>query len=106
MSTTITRSVASCGRHRARTCSVWITRSIPIMFATAMNTYHVVELLGDGISPELSRSVHALAAVLPCRIEFTQVDLSEQKRSARGPALYDEAVALMKRHQLALKYPT
>jgi isocitrate dehydrogenase (NAD+) len=63
-------------------------------------------LLGDGISPELSASVHALAAVLPCRIEFTQVDLSERNRSARGQALYDEAVALMQRHGLALKYPT
>lgn len=71
-----------------------------------MNTYHVVELLGDGISPELSRSVHALAAALPCRLEFTPVDLSEPNRRARGSALYDEAVALMKRHGLALKYPT
>ncbi len=76
------------------------------MLATDMNTYHVVELLGDGISPELSRSVHALAAVLPCRLEFTQVDLSEPNRRARGAALYDEAVALMRRHGLALKYPT
>jgi len=71
-----------------------------------MNTYHVVELLGDGISPELSRSVHTLAEVLPCRLEFTAVDLSEPNRRARGSALYDEAVALMQRHGLALKYPT
>ncbi|MBK7645578.1 MAG: isocitrate dehydrogenase [Planctomycetes bacterium] len=76
------------------------------MLAPAMNTYQVVELLGDGISPELSRSVHALADVLPCRIEFTPVDLSEPNRRARGAALYDEAVELMKRHRLAIKYPT
>jgi len=71
-----------------------------------MNTYQVVELLGDGISPELSHSVHTLAAALPCRLEFTQVDLSEPNRRARGSALYDAAVALMKSHGLALKYPT
>ena len=76
------------------------------MLATAMNTYHVVELLGDGISAELSKSVHALASVLPCRLEFTQVDLSEPNRRARGQALYDEAVALLKRQRLGLKYPT
>lgn len=71
-----------------------------------MNTYHVVELLGDGISPELSRSVHAIAAVLPCRLEFTPLDLAEPNRKLRGLALYDEAAALMARHGLALKYPT
>ncbi len=71
-----------------------------------MNTFLVVELLGDGISAELSQSVHALAAALPCRLEFVPVDLSEPNRRARGAALYDEAVALMTRHRLALKYPT
>jgi isocitrate dehydrogenase (NAD+) len=76
------------------------------MLATTMNTYHVVELLGDGISTELSQSVHAIAAVLPCGIEFTQLDLSEPNRRSSGSALYEEAVAQMKRHGLALKYPT
>lgn len=71
-----------------------------------MNTITVVELLGDGISSELSRSVHAVAAALACRLEFVPVDLSEPTRRARGGALYDEAVALLARHRLALKYPT
>jgi len=71
-----------------------------------MKTYRVVELLGDGISPELSRAVHSVAGSLPCRFEFLPVDLSEPNRTRRGEALYDEAVALMKLHRVALKYPT
>lgn len=71
-----------------------------------MKTYRVVELLGDGISPELSQSVHAAAESLPCRIEFVPVDLSEEGRGARGKALYDEAVARMRQHGVAIKYPT
>lgn len=71
-----------------------------------MKTYRVVELLGDGISTELSESVRALAAALPCRIEFVPVDLSDESRRKRGAALYDEAVALMRQHTTALKYPT
>jgi isocitrate dehydrogenase (NAD+) len=71
-----------------------------------MKTYRVVELLGDGISPELSQSVHAVAGALPCKIEFVPVDLSEASRKARGNVLYDEAVAAMLQHAVAIKYPT
>src|SRR5262245_26808322 len=71
-----------------------------------MNTYRVVELLGDGISPELSRSVHAVAGALPCRLEFVPVDLSQENRRERGPTIYDEAVAAMRMHGTAIKYPT
>lgn len=74
--------------------------------ASTMNTYRVVELLGDGISAELSASVHAIARVLPCAIELEQVDLSEASRARRGSALYDEAVEAMKRLKVGLKYPT
>ena len=71
-----------------------------------MNTYRVVELLGDGISPELSESVHALSARLPCRIEFVPVDLSDENRKRRGDPLFDEAVGAMREHGSAIKYPT
>jgi isocitrate dehydrogenase (NAD+) len=71
-----------------------------------MKTYRVVELLGDGISAELSQSVHAVAAALPCRLEFLPVDLSEPNRTRRGKALYAEVIEQMKRHAVALKYPT
>ncbi len=71
-----------------------------------MKHYSVVELLGDGISSELSESVHAIAAVLPFQIEFLQVDLSSANRAERGEDLYDEAEVLMKRVKVAMKYPT
>jgi isocitrate dehydrogenase (NAD+) len=71
-----------------------------------MNTYKVVELLGDGISPELSASVHAVAEVLPCKLEFSQIDLSQANRKARHKALFDEAVEQMRRLGVSIKYPT
>jgi isocitrate dehydrogenase (NAD+) len=71
-----------------------------------MKSHRVVELLGDGISAELSKSVHTLAASLPCKLEFVPVDLSEANRKLRGFALYEEAVVLMKAHRNSLKYPT
>src|SRR5262249_47286783 len=69
-------------------------------------TYTVVELLGDGISSELSRSVHSVAEHLGCKIAFVPVDLSAENRKRVGAPLYDEAVALMQKHGTALKYPT
>lgn len=71
-----------------------------------MKTYKVVELLGDGISAELSQAVHALSATLPCKLEFVQVDLSEAARARSGSAVYDAAEAAMRAHKVALKYPT
>lgn len=71
-----------------------------------MKTYQVVEILGDGISAELSASVHAVAQALPCRIEFIACDLSQESRQKHGAALYDRTVAEMERLGLAIKYPT
>jgi isocitrate dehydrogenase (NAD+) len=71
-----------------------------------MRTYRVVELHGDGISAELSRSVHRLARELPCRLEFEPVDLSVESRARRGGEVFDEAEALMRRHRVAIKDPT
>ncbi len=71
-----------------------------------MKTYHVLEMLGDGISAELSRSVHTLAASLPFAIDFEQVDLSLETRNARGPVVYDETMSAMERLGVAIKYPT
>ncbi len=71
-----------------------------------MKTYRVVELLGDGISAELSRSLHTVAASLPCRLEFVPLDLSEANRKRHGHALYVEAAALLREHRVGLKYPT
>jgi isocitrate dehydrogenase (NAD+) len=69
-------------------------------------TYTVIELLGDGIGAELSRAVHTLADALPIHLDFEPVNLSLENRRARGPAVYEEAVAAIEAHKLALKYPT
>jgi isocitrate dehydrogenase (NAD+) len=69
-------------------------------------TYRVTELLGDGIGPELSAAVHALAEALPVRLEFLPVDLSLENRRANGAAVYDEAVASILGTGVALKHPT
>ena len=69
-------------------------------------SYTIVELHGDGISSELSASVHRIAEFLPFRLNFVSVDLSDENREARGLDLYDEAVALMREHGTSIKYPT
>ena len=71
-----------------------------------MNSYTVVELLGDGISAELSEAVHAISRSLPCEIEFVPVDLSVENRERTNDDVYDEAVHLMRKHGTSIKYPT
>ncbi len=71
-----------------------------------MTSHTIVELLGDGISGELSAAVHAVAAALPCRLQFLPVDLSQAAREQFGESLYDRAEALMRQHPASLKYPT
>lgn len=71
-----------------------------------MNKYTIVELLGDGISAELSESVHRIARAVPCELEFVQLDLSVEARAKRGSEVYDEAERLMRKHHVGLKYPT
>ncbi|MCB9913871.1 MAG: isocitrate dehydrogenase [Planctomycetes bacterium] len=71
-----------------------------------MTRYKIVELHGDGISAELSASVHRIAASLPFELEFVPVDLSDEHRAARGLELYDEAVKLMREVGTSIKYPT
>jgi isocitrate/isopropylmalate dehydrogenase len=71
-----------------------------------MKRIPIVELLGDGISAELSESVHAVAETLPFEVEFRAVDLSLEGRRERGTAVLDEAVALTEELKVALKYPT
>src|SRR5579864_5412344 len=69
-------------------------------------TYKVIELLGDGIGAELRQAVHCLASALPIELDFVPVDLSLGNRRDRGTYLYDEAVASITTHKVALKYPT
>ncbi|MFT4649142.1 MAG: isocitrate dehydrogenase (NAD+) [Glaciecola sp.] len=71
-----------------------------------MATYEIVELLGDGISAELSTSVHTVAEALPFTLRFTQVDLSDENRKKQGDAIYDEVEAQVRKVGTAIKYPT
>ena len=68
--------------------------------------YQIVELHGDGISRELSESVHTMASALPFELEFIPVDLSDENRRARADLVFDESETLMRRYGVALKYPT
>lgn len=71
-----------------------------------MTRYSIVEMHGDGISQELSKSVHTLAAALPFELDFDPVDISLENREAKGDAVYDEVMAKMETHKVAMKYPT
>ncbi|MBX3464644.1 MAG: isocitrate dehydrogenase [Planctomycetes bacterium] len=69
-------------------------------------TLHVAEFLGDGISTELSASVHQVAQALPITVQFHPVDLSLETRRRQAAVCYDEAMAAIRAHRIALKYPT
>jgi len=71
-----------------------------------MKHYSIVEILGDGISPELSASVHAIAAVLPFRVDFRAIDLSLEQRTQKKGEVYDQARLAMSELRVAIKYPT
>ncbi|MCA8965611.1 MAG: isocitrate dehydrogenase, partial [Planctomycetes bacterium] len=62
--------------------------------------------LGDGISAELSESVHTVATALPLAVEFHPVDLSLENRRRDANASYDAAMAAITTHRVAMKYPT
>lgn len=69
-------------------------------------TLHVAEFLGDGISPELSASVHEVAAALPINVQFHPIDLTLEARRKNANACYDAAFAAIRERGIALKYPT
>src|SRR4051812_34377978 len=71
-----------------------------------MNVYKITELMGDGISAELSSSVHTVIGALPVKLEIEQVDLSLEAREKNAKACYDKALASMNATAAALKYPT
>ncbi len=69
-------------------------------------TLHVAEFLGDGISAELSASVHQVAAALPISVRFHALDLTLESRRKNATVCYDAAMAGIREHRVALKYPT
>src|SRR6185436_14253084 len=71
-----------------------------------MKLYSIVEILGDGISPELSESVHALLPALPFRVDFRAVDLSSASRARHKLEIYEQCKLAMTELHVAIKYPT
>lgn len=71
-----------------------------------MTSHTIVEMHGDGISKELSESVHTLAEALPFELTFDPVDISLENRRSRGDEVYDEVMDKMSKHKVAMKYPT
>lgn len=71
-----------------------------------MTSVHVAELLGDGIATELKESMHAVADALPLEFVFHPVDLSLEMREHSKRDVIEEAHAAMRKHKLAIKFPT
>jgi len=71
-----------------------------------MKQYSIAELLGDGISAELSESVHRIAKSLPFTVEFHAVDLSLAARQRDKEGTYRSVQAAMVEYGTSLKYPT
>ena len=67
-----------------------------------MKQYSIVEILGDGISAELSESVHALLSVLPFRVDFRMVDLSLENRTRHKQEVYAQAKLAMTELHVAI----
>jgi isocitrate dehydrogenase (NAD+) len=76
------------------------------MTPSNLDTIRITELLGDGISPELSNSVHDVADALDLKLKFEPVDLSLNARRKGAEACYAAALEAMRRTKVALKYPT
>ena len=72
-----------------------------------MGSIEVVELLGDGIGPELRDSVYAISDCLAIDIKYLPFDLSIENRESSGNRhIFDEVSEAMKEKKLAIKYPT
>jgi isocitrate dehydrogenase (NAD+) len=69
-----------------------------------MKEYKVVELLGDGIGPDLTVAVHELFDSMPFKVNWKTVDFSVEGRSDQG--VYDRAVQAIEDSGYAIKYPT
>ena len=71
-----------------------------------MTSIAITELRGDGIGPELERSVHTIADALPLDFDFRAVDWSLETRERQAGVAIDLAENSMRDTRLVLKYPT
>ena len=73
---------------------------------SAQTTLDIAEFHGDGISSELSHAVHAVAEVLPIKVQFHGVDLSLKRRRFDPGGAFKDAENAMGNFKIAMKYPT
>ena len=71
-----------------------------------MSAIDVVELLGDGIGPELRESIYAVSDALPLEFNYIPYDLSLENRQGNSRELFDQVADTMHTTKLAIKYPT
>ena len=69
-----------------------------------MKEYQVVELLGDGIGPELADASRALFDAMPFKINWEPIDFTVEGR--KDQSVYDRAVSAIENAGFAMKYPT
>ncbi|HJM39820.1 MAG TPA: isocitrate/isopropylmalate family dehydrogenase [Planctomycetota bacterium] len=73
---------------------------------TEREVLNVAEFHGDGISKELSDSIHKVASCLPLDVRFHPVDLSLERRRTDPKGSYKDAEDAIRAHGVAMKYPT
>lgn len=75
---------------------------------TRPGVIRITELCGDGIGPELQRSVHRVADALPVKFEFEPIDWSVDRREEMGVKheYIEEAFESFDETKLCIKYPT
>lgn len=69
-----------------------------------MKEYQVVELIGDGIGPELAEASRALFDAMPFKINWEPIDFTVEGR--KDQSVYDRAVSAIENAGFAMKYPT
>lgn len=76
----------------------------PVM--SPAETLDLAEFHGDGISAELSTAVHSIAETMPIAVRFHPVDLSVERRRSDAEGSYRDAEEAIRKHRVAIKYPT
>lgn len=68
----------------------------------------ITELCGDGIGPEIQRSVYKVAEALPMEFKFEPIDWSVERRESmlQKHEYIDEAFESFDKTKLCIKYPT
>ncbi|RUP52114.1 hypothetical protein BC936DRAFT_141010 [Jimgerdemannia flammicorona] len=107
--TTSAFRVAACSAklNAARSISTATPSTLTEAFSACQNAngnYEVTLIPGDGIGPEISRSVKHIFSAAKVPIEWDEVDVTPVLKDGKT-AIPDEAIASVKKNTLALKGP-